>query len=55
MARQTGAQQATIERVMHEFKAGERTRAELYAEARKRGVPGRSGMGKAVLARALNP
>ncbi|HEV7253464.1 MAG TPA: DUF6496 domain-containing protein [Mesorhizobium sp.] len=34
-------------------KAGEHTRAELYAEAKKRDVPGRSKMGKAELERAL--
>ena len=32
---------------------GELTRAELYAEARKRDIAGRSGMSKAELARAL--
>jgi hypothetical protein len=30
-----------------------RTRAELYAEARRRNIPGRSHMNKAALARAL--
>lgn len=33
--------------------AGERTRAELYAKAKKRGIPGRSKMSKDELARAL--
>lgn len=33
--------------------AGARTRAELYAEARRRGIEGRSRMSKAELARAL--
>lgn len=32
---------------------GERTRAELYAEAQRRGIPGRSRMAKAELERAL--
>ena len=32
---------------------GEPTKAALYAEARKRGVPGRSTMSKAALAKAL--
>jgi len=32
---------------------GERTRAELYAEARRRDIPGRSTMNKAQLQRAL--
>ncbi len=30
------------------------TKAELLAEARRRGIPGRSGMDKAALVRALN-
>ena len=34
--------------------AGGRTRAQLYAEARARNVPGRSGMTKAELERALD-
>ena len=32
---------------------GQRTRAQLYAEARRRGIQGRSRMNKAQLARAL--
>ncbi len=32
---------------------GGKTRAELYAEAKRRGIPGRSGMDKASLERAL--
>jgi hypothetical protein len=32
----------------------EKTRAELYEEAKKRGIPGRSQMNKAQLARALH-
>jgi hypothetical protein len=31
-----------------------KTRAELYEEARKKGIPGRSRMGRAELARALS-
>ncbi len=102
MAKQTDAQQQTVERVMHEFKQGELdsgrggkvrspkqaiaialseagasnrqspqtnqrrlartkrrergagpTRAELYAEATRKGVAGRSRMDKAALQRAL--
>lgn len=101
MAKQSRAQQETIERVMHEFKHGEleqrggrkvrnpkqaiaialseagasnqasparnranltrtkarerrgETRAELYEEAQRRDLPGRSRMRKAELARAL--
>ena len=33
--------------------AGGRTRAQLYAEARRKGIPGRSKMNKAQLERAL--
>jgi hypothetical protein len=32
----------------------QRSRAELYAEAKRRGIPGRSRMGKDELARALS-
>jgi hypothetical protein len=32
---------------------GPKTRAELYEEARRRDIPGRSRMGRAELARAL--
>lgn len=32
---------------------GGQTRAALYAEARRRGIPGRSGMSKAALEKAL--
>jgi hypothetical protein len=32
-----------------------RSKAELYAEAKRRDIPGRSGMDKAALIRALNP
>ncbi len=101
MAKESPAQKATVERVMHEFKEGtlegsggrvrnpkqaiaialseagasnrqspaenkqrlehtkanerraEETRAELYAEASRRKVPGRSRMTKAELVRAL--
>jgi hypothetical protein len=85
MPRQTKAQKRTVERVMHEFKAGELAsstgqkvksrqqaiaialseagasrrgggaggKAELYAEAKRRDIPGRSAMSKAELERAL--
>lgn len=33
--------------------AGDKTKGELYAEARKRGIPGRSKMSRAALERAL--
>lgn len=48
-ARRTTARSRTASRA----RAGERTKAELYAEAKRRNIPGRSKMDKAQLQRAL--
>jgi hypothetical protein len=48
-ARRTTARSRTSSR----GRAGERTKAELYAEAKRRNIPGRSKMDKAQLERAL--
>ena len=49
LARTRGRERAGAERT----RAGGETRAELYAEAKRRGIPGRSRMTKAELERAL--
>ncbi|MFO1075294.1 MAG: DUF6496 domain-containing protein [Geminicoccaceae bacterium] len=43
-----------LARTRRRERAGERSRDELYAEARRRGIKGRSRMSKAELARALS-
>lgn len=44
-----------LRRTRRRERAAERTRADLYAEATQRGIPGRSRMTKADLVRALRP
>jgi hypothetical protein len=52
--RQTKAKERRGDTAMQEADGkGARTRTELYAEARKRDIPGRSKMSKAELERAL--
>lgn len=46
---------ANLARTRRRERAADRTWAELYAEATKRGLRGRSRMSKDELARALNP
>jgi hypothetical protein len=48
-----GKQGAAVARRKREGGAEPRTRAELYEEAKRRDLPGRSKMGRAELARAL--
>ncbi|HZU71171.1 MAG TPA: hypothetical protein VE990_00235 [Acidimicrobiales bacterium] len=48
-----GKQGAAVARRRREGGSEPRTRAELYEEARRRNIPGRSKMGRAQLARAL--
>ncbi len=45
----------TLRRTKRRERAAERSRADLYAEATLRGIPGRSRMTKAELVRALRP
>jgi Family of unknown function (DUF6496) len=54
-ARRTlGETKASVARRRRSRRASDRTRKELYQEAAKRNVPGRSRMNKAQLARALH-
>ncbi len=48
-----GRQGAAVARRRRSGSTTPRTRAELYAEARRRDIPGRSKMGRAELLRAL--
>ena len=48
-----GKQGAAVAQRKRTGKAGPKTRAELYEEAKRRHLPGRSKMGRAELARAL--
>lgn len=48
-----GKQGAAVARRKRTDRSEPKTRQELYDEARRRGVPGRSKMGRAELARAL--
>lgn len=48
-----GKQGAAVARRKRTGGTSPKTRAELYDEARRRGIPGRSKMGRAELARAL--
>ena len=52
-ARRTTARRAST-RTSTRARAGERTKAELYAEAKRRNIPGRSKMDKAQLQRAVD-
>jgi hypothetical protein len=56
-ARKTGTRRTTARRsstrTSSRARSGERTKAELYAEAKRRNLPGRSKMDKAQLQRAL--
>jgi hypothetical protein len=51
--RALGQQGAAVARRKRTGAPGPKTRAELYEEARHRGLPGRSKMGREELARAL--
>ena len=54
-ARKTTARRTTARtRTSSRARTGERTKAELYAEAKRRNIPGRSKMDKAQLQRALH-
>lgn len=48
------ANRKNLARTKRRERAAGRTRAELYAEAQRQGLPGRSRMSKAELVRALN-
>jgi len=48
-----GKQGAAVARRKRTGSSGPKTRAELYEEAKRRNLPGRSKMGRAELARAL--
>ena len=48
-----GRQGAAVAKRKRTGSSGPRTRAELYEEAKRRDLPGRSKMGRAELARAL--
>jgi hypothetical protein len=48
-----GKQGAAVARRKRTGASGPKTRAELYEEAKRRNLPGRSKMGRAELARAL--
>lgn len=48
-----GKQAAAVARRKRTGASGPKTRAELYEEAKRRNLPGRSKMGRAELARAL--
>jgi len=48
-----GKQGAAVARRKHAGAASPKTRAELYREAQRKNVPGRSRMGRAELARVL--
>jgi hypothetical protein len=48
-----GKQGAAVAKRKRTGSSGPRTRAELYEEAKRRDLPGRSKMGRAELARAL--
>jgi hypothetical protein len=48
-----GKQGAAVAKRKRTGSSGPKTRAELYEEAKRRDVPGRSKMGRAELARAL--
>ena len=48
-----GKQGAAVARRKRTGSSGPKTRAELYEEAKRRNLPGRSRMGRAELARAL--
>ena len=48
-----GKQGAAVARRKRTGSSGPKTRAELYEEAKRRSLPGRSKMGRAELARAL--
>jgi hypothetical protein len=48
-----GKQGAAVAKRKRTGAGGPKTRAELYEEARRRDIPGRSRMGRAELARAL--
>jgi hypothetical protein len=48
-----GKQGAAVARRKREGRSSPKTRQELYEEAKRRNIPGRSKMGRAELARAL--
>jgi hypothetical protein len=52
--RKTRARKTTARKSTRARRSGEKTKAELYAEAKRRDIPGRSKMDKAQLQRALS-